>query len=167
MRISSGGGGICSGERKKMMQQRARVNEQRLLAVAFLWGRRGEVGSLLFDVAALLQAHYHRTASTVNHSCDPHFLTTCLRIVWAYPNDALGTRVAQARGLLSVYKTWVFYTLTYAQTVVAFLMARACREITNVKIQDLVAKPERRHQDKASRSAWLALKMETLLAGKA
>ena len=25
---------------------------------------------------------------------------------------------------MSVYKTWVFYTLTYAQTVAAFLMAR-------------------------------------------
>jgi len=29
--------------------------------------------------------------------------------------------MAQAWGLLSVYKTWVFYTLTYAQTVAASL----------------------------------------------
>lgn len=73
MRIDDGDGGeICSGERKKTMERRARVNEQRLLAVAFLWGRRGEAGSLLFDVAALLEAHYHRTVAPVHHSCDPH-----------------------------------------------------------------------------------------------
>ena len=40
---------------------------------------------------------------------------------------------------MSVYKTWVFYTLTYAQTVAASLSAKACRKLPNIKIQDPVA----------------------------
>jgi hypothetical protein len=47
--------------------------------------------------------------------------------------------VGQARGLLSVYENMgVSIPLTYAQIVVASLMARACRRMTPTKAQNLV-----------------------------
>ena len=49
-----------------MEQGKVGVNERRLLAVAFLWGKHEGAGSLLLDMAALLQAHHPKTTATVH-----------------------------------------------------------------------------------------------------